>query len=91
MDTVPVRSFLLFPPLISLQASQRIRWNSLEAINQASWAGSAVFGGFIIDRYGMTFNFVTTITMQVPSFPPLSPLSSLCSVLWDHPTAVGRS
>eukprot|EP00604_Paraphysomonas_vestita_P000340 CAMPEP_0174826066 /NCGR_PEP_ID=MMETSP1107-20130205/43468_1 /TAXON_ID=36770 /ORGANISM="Paraphysomonas vestita, Strain GFlagA" /LENGTH=166 /DNA_ID=CAMNT_0016058467 /DNA_START=943 /DNA_END=1439 /DNA_ORIENTATION=- len=57
MDTVP--------------ASQRIRWNSLEAINQASWAGSAVFGGYIIDKYGMSFNFILTIIMQLLGIIPL--------------------
>ena len=72
MDLVPVCPLLSFSLMISFvwQASQRIRWNSLEAINQASWAGSAVFGGFIIDRYGMSFNFVITIIMQVFPHPP---------------------
>lgn len=51
MDTVP--------------ASQRIRWNSLESVNNLSWSGSAVIGGIIIDHYGMGLNFITTIIMQV--------------------------
>jgi predicted MFS family arabinose efflux permease len=51
MDTIP--------------SSQRIRWSSLESINNLTWSGSAVLGGILIDRYGIGVNFLMTIVMQV--------------------------
>ena len=29
----------------------RAKWNSLESVNTSTWAGSAVFGGFLADRW----------------------------------------
>lgn len=51
MDTVP--------------ASQRVRWTAMESVNQASWAGSAVVGGYLMDLYGVEVNFGATICLQV--------------------------
>lgn len=56
MDTVP--------------AAQRVRWSALESLNAASWAGSAVLGGYLIDRYGVEFNFAITVAMQFCSTLP---------------------
>ncbi|CAM9678952.1 unnamed protein product, partial [Ectocarpus fasciculatus] len=46
-------------------ASERARWNSVESINAASWAGSAMLGGYIIDKYGIIVNFTITVLVQI--------------------------
>lgn len=45
--------------------NQRGRWNAAETINGAMWAGSALFGGYLIDKYGFVQNFLITAIMQV--------------------------
>ena len=51
MDTVP--------------EEKRGRWNSLESLQNASWAGSAVVGGYIADRYGYGTTFLVTAGCHV--------------------------
>lgn len=56
---------------------QRGRWQGLESINAATWAGSAVLGGILIDRYGFVGVFVTTAFMQICSMLPVIWIASL--------------
>ena len=56
---------------------QRGRWNGLESINAATWAGSAVMGGILIDHYGFVGVFVATAIMQASSLLPIIWISSL--------------
>lgn len=56
---------------------QRGRWQGLESINAATWAGSAVVGGILIDRYGYVGIFVTTAIMQICSMLPIIWIASL--------------
>jgi predicted MFS family arabinose efflux permease len=51
--------------------TQRARWNAAESINGATWAGSAMLGGYLIDRYGIVPNFLTTAVLQMSSLIPL--------------------
>ena len=49
---------------------QRGRWQGLESINAATWAGSAVVGGILIDHYGYVVGiFVTTAYMLCSMLP----------------------
>ncbi len=49
----------------------RAKWNSLESITTATWSGSAVVGGLLVDRYGFLFNNLITATLQLLSTLPL--------------------
>jgi len=51
--------------------NQRGKWNSLQSVNVFSWAGSAVAGGYLIDRFDFAGIFVTTGLMQVCAIAPL--------------------
>jgi MFS family permease len=42
----------------------RARWQSLDSISSATWAGSAVLGGYLADRHGYTFTFYFTAGLQ---------------------------
>lgn len=48
-----------------VKKEQRGRWSALEAINAATWSGSAMLGGYLIDRYGIVQNFIITAALQV--------------------------
>jgi MFS family permease len=56
---------------------QRGRWQALESINAATWAGSAVVGGVLIDDYGFVGIFVTTAIMQLASTFPIMWIAGL--------------
>ena len=43
---------------------RRGRWKSLESVAQFGWAGSAILGGFLIDRHDYAFTFVITASIQ---------------------------
>jgi hypothetical protein len=51
--------------------NQRGRWNALETVNAASWAGSAAVGGVLVDRYGFVSVIATTAFLQFVSIIPL--------------------
>jgi hypothetical protein len=78
-DGFSVSIHLRFPKRLFYQSiimdvvpsNQRGRWNALESINAATWAGSAVFGGFLIDRYGIVTNFLVTAALQLTAMVPL--------------------
>lgn len=48
---------------------QRAKWTAAEAINMASWSGSAMLGGYLIDKYGIVPSFITTAVLQVSIEP----------------------
>jgi len=43
----------------------RARWNSIDSITRFGWSGSAVVGGYLVDRYSYTVTFTLTAIMQV--------------------------
>jgi MFS family permease len=45
-------------------SSQRARWKSLESIGSFGWAGSAVLGGWLADKYDYTTTFLITAALQ---------------------------
>ena len=51
--------------------NQRGKWNALQSVNVFSWAGSAVMGGYLIDRFGFAGIFVATGLMQLCATIPL--------------------
>jgi hypothetical protein len=56
---------------------QRGRWNSLEALNAASWSGSAMIGGWTVDTYGFVPVFTMTAILQGLSCVPLCSIAHL--------------
>ena len=51
--------------------SDRAKWSSLESVNMATWAGSAVLGGYIVDTFDIVDNFFVTAIAQGVSLLPL--------------------
>jgi len=51
--------------------NQRGKWNALQSVNVFSWAGSAVIGGYLIDRFGFAGIFGATGLMQLCATIPL--------------------
>jgi MFS family permease len=49
----------------------RGKWNSLESVTMATWSGSAVLGGLLVDEYGFLFNNLITASLQLLSTLPL--------------------
>ena len=49
----------------------RGKWNSLESVTMATWSGSAVLGGLLVDKYGFLFNNLITASLQLVSTLPL--------------------
>ena len=47
-----------------VRKDSRARWKSLESVSQFGWAGSAVLGGLLSDRYDYTFTFLVTALVQ---------------------------
>jgi hypothetical protein len=45
--------------------STRGRWNSLDSVTRFGWSGSAVLGGYIIDRWDYGASFLATAVSQV--------------------------
>ncbi|GMF38952.1 unnamed protein product [Phytophthora fragariaefolia] len=60
--TEPLRRSLLMD---FVPRQYRARWNSLEGLTVASWAGSAVLGGVIVDAYGYRLCFITAALVYV--------------------------
>lgn len=43
----------------------RAQWNAVESVTMATWSGSAVIGGILVDRYGTGINNIITASLQV--------------------------
>ena len=50
---------------------QRGRWNALESINNATFSGSAILGGYLVEKYGFIHNFLFTAGLQFLAMFPL--------------------
>lgn len=48
-----------------VRKDSRGRWNSLDCLLAFGWCGSAVVGGFLLDRYGFDLTFIITASAQV--------------------------
>ena len=65
--------------------SQRGRWQSLKSVNAATWSGSAVVGGYLIDRFGFAKGiFATTAVLQGITILPLLRIRHLVNLEGDH-------
>jgi MFS family permease len=51
--------------------SQRGRWKALNSVTALGWSGSAAVGGWLIDKYGYGFCFISTACLQALSIPLL--------------------
>jgi hypothetical protein len=45
-------------------AERRGRWKSLESVSNFGWCGSAVLGGYLVDRFDYSFTFFITALIQ---------------------------
>ena len=54
--------------------SQRARWNSLDSVTRFGWSGSAVLGGWIVDRLNYGWSFLITAVIQVTAASMLAVL-----------------
>lgn len=59
--------------------AQRARWNILDSFKRASWSGSSVLGGVLIERIGYEHMFLVTAGMQVLASLLLLPLLHIIS------------
>jgi len=48
---------------------QRGRWKALQSITSMGWSGSAMLGGYLIDRYGYGVTFIMTAAFQATVLP----------------------
>lgn len=71
----------------SVPKEARAKWNSLESVTGATWAGSAVIGGLLVDRYGFLLNNLATAALQFVSTLPLFLVLGL--VPTEHTTPTG--
>jgi len=55
----------------SVPKAERGKWTALESVNQFSWCGSAMIGGFLVTLDGILFNFCITGVMQFCATVPL--------------------
>lgn len=55
----------------SVPKAERGKWTALESVNQFSWCGSAMVGGFLVTMDGILFNFCITGVMQFCATVPL--------------------
>jgi MFS family permease len=58
-----------------VKKEERAKWSALESLNMFSWSGSAVIGGFLVDKEGIIFNFCVTACLQFIATLPLVVLS----------------
>lgn len=49
--------------------AERARWKALSSVTAAGWSGSAMIGGWLIDRYGFAVTFVITGALQATMIP----------------------
>ena len=45
--------------------ASRGRWNALDGVTRFGWSGSAVLGGYLVDRGGYALTFVVTAATQL--------------------------
>jgi len=57
-----------------VQKSNRGKWNAVDSFTRFGWSGSAVIGGFVIDRYGYGCTFFLTAALQFVGYTILIPL-----------------
>lgn len=57
--------------------AERARWNAFESINLFSWSGSAVLGGFLIEKKGFRATFAYTAALQFCSVCALASIAGL--------------
>jgi len=67
----------------------RAKWNALDSINTSSWAGSAVLGGLLSDRFGYLHVFLVTAAIGLIANAMYLPLAWLVAVE-DRPRAGRR-
>ena len=68
----------------------RGRWNSLDCLLAFGWCGSAVVGGFLLDRFGFDLTFIITASAQVClAVQQAAPLLPAC-MLTGHASALTR-
>lgn len=60
--------------MIVAPGRNRAKWNALETINRSTWAGSAAFGGFLVQRYGYGAAFLVSAAFVAASISVLSGL-----------------
>jgi len=53
---------------------QRARWMALESVNGATFSGSALVGGYLVDSIGFEGTFLCTAVLQALSLVPLAVL-----------------
>lgn len=51
--------------MIARVQDSRGRWNSLDCLLAFGWCGSAVAGGFLLDKFGFDLTFIITASAQV--------------------------
>jgi predicted MFS family arabinose efflux permease len=54
--------------------SERGQWSALESVNVSGWSGSAVLGGMLVGRIGLTHLFLLTASLQIIATLPLMAL-----------------
>eukprot|EP01012_Entosiphon_sulcatum_P066098 TRINITY_DN95172_c0_g1_i1.p1 TRINITY_DN95172_c0_g1~~TRINITY_DN95172_c0_g1_i1.p1 ORF type:complete len:451 (-),score=56.62 TRINITY_DN95172_c0_g1_i1:7-1260(-) len=54
--------------------SQRGKWNSALSLTNFGWSGSAILGGYLVDRHGYGTSFTITACMQAVAVALLVPL-----------------
>ena len=52
-------------------------WNALESLNAFGWSGSALLGGYLVDKWGYEATFVATASLQALSVVPFVALQRL--------------
>lgn len=57
-----------------VEKSNRGKWNAVDSFTRFGWSGSALIGGFIIDRYGYGCTFFLTAALQFVGYTILIPL-----------------
>ena len=65
---------------------KRGRWNSIEAIGQLGWSGTAFLGGWLIDRFSYSIAFHVTAVVQLLSLLVrlVQPRCVLCPSMASH-------
>jgi MFS family permease len=51
--------------------TERGQWSALESVNVSGWSGSAVLGGMLVGRIGLTYLFLLTASLQIIATFPL--------------------
>lgn len=53
--------------------SQRARWSAVESVVNASWSGTSIVGGFVVEAYGYRTGFLTTFVCHMVAVGVLAP------------------